>query len=58
MHQGAGYTSEKAVSFQLDVFWESSKEFGTDRSMKFGTPLDNDSMNTTCVLFLIAETAL
>ena len=58
MQQGVGYTSEKAVSFQLDAFWESSKEFGTDRSMKLGSPSDNDSINTTCMLFLIAETTL
>lgn len=50
-----GYTSVKAVSLQLSVFWDFSKEFGMDKLIKLSPPLDNDSINTPCVLFLIAE---
>lgn len=56
--QGMGYTSEKAVSLQLDVFWDFSKGFGMDKLIKLSPPSDNDSINTPCVLLFITETTL
>lgn len=53
-----GYTSEKAVSLQFDVFWDFSKEFGMDKLIKLSPLLDNDSINIPCVLFFIAGTTL
>lgn len=53
-----GYTSEKAASLQLDVFWDFAKEFGMDKLIKLSPPSDNDSINIPCVLLFITETTL